>query len=33
MNLRLEKAEDCSYFKLFDPEDLTDWVNAGNPGN
>lgn len=32
MNLRLEKAGDCSYIRLFDPEDLTDWINAGKPG-
>lgn len=31
MNLRLEKAEDCTQFKVFETEDVVAWVAAGNP--
>lgn len=33
MELRIEKATDCTYIKLFDDEDLTDFRVAGFPGS
>lgn len=31
MNVQIEKAEDCSYIKLFDEEDLTEFRNLNYP--
>lgn len=33
MNLTVTKAEDCSYIKLFDNEDLAAFRAAGFPGS